>query len=726
MEAILNNSFYLDTILPYTKIKDITFLSMTNKRINKILDPKNNKFVNTLWLLKIKTDFFEMERAKKKYDKKNLLGKNLEFKINWKDYWKELNDNFNKFKDEKIRKRIGDFFQIRVYLPDLRKEVYLLEYQNSTLHQIKSYDVKINQTHTYNFYSKYFTPELILNPNDVKSKIIILRERLVYEDYLINFKTLFYDFINNDKYIFFINNVCEYQYDVLKGMYLKDFENIKSFNTNEQNSNIISFILWICYLFIVYAKISSEYMKGLLNDKDIEVKEFFKEYTSKKNDLVNCALLINSAFENVNIIVNLLQVYKKIFELFKEKYLKDKNTNDDIKKEFHIDKKDSDEYKRMIIKSEKFTLYNLFYKIIDQYYTKALYSAKEKFPIIVKDYFKDEFYPPKEEEIQEEIKIIETKKESNESSDKNEIKMDIEEEEEKKKRVKMENEIKRRNIELKIHKLKNSNKYILENLINCILDNYINGNNSFGIMHSGFKINENYIKNIENVLIECFKNQITKCINDQMPKDKICEIVEKITKCEGNSKHVFPSKDSLSVIRRTKMRLMNVGYLTIFKELLKEIKKDFLSHIKTNEKNEKYIYLSVVEKLNMKEFDINMDVLSREGQINVVCNVKNECKMIEEYLIKDSNLQNSEAYLASDYIKTTKINYIYFLKEFLYNYYLQLEIYYERNYRIEFYLNKGNNIFIDQNDRKNNIPENNSESGETAKEHLLFPNIQNF
>ena len=48
---------------------------------------------------------------------------------------------------------------------------------------------------------------------DEKGEIIVLREKLIFEDSLINFKNLFYDFIINEEYKEFVNNVCKYNYE---------------------------------------------------------------------------------------------------------------------------------------------------------------------------------------------------------------------------------------------------------------------------------------------------------------------------------------------------------------------------------------------------------------------------------------------------------------------------------------------------------------------------------
>ena len=76
----------------------------------------------------------------------------------------------------------------------------------------------------------------------------------------------------------------------------------------------------------MYCKFNYGYINGLF--KNINDEELLIEYITKKNDLINTALLINSTFNNVNIILHIIdtksnlyitQKYKKINSKLKEK-----------------------------------------------------------------------------------------------------------------------------------------------------------------------------------------------------------------------------------------------------------------------------------------------------------------------------------------------------------------------------------------------------------------------
>ena len=670
MNFLFDNENFLKIILAYLDIKSILFLSLCKKEINKKLSPVNNEYVNILFFLKIMNDFYDFDKIYNKC-KKNLFGKNLKFNIDCKYYYNQIYLNYSLCKEEKIRKKIIDFFRIHIYLSDLRKEIFILEYHNSTTHMMKCYDYNINLIHTYNYYSKYITPEFVLNTKENKGKIEVLREKLIFEDYLINFKTLFYDFINNKSYVRFINNVCEYNIDTLEEIYKSKDQTKTNFHTNEQNSNIIQFIVWICHSFILYAIINFEYINSLSTNDKTDDEELLSEYINKKNDLNNCGLLINSHFENINIIVNLLSIYNKIYDSYSAKYLKSKEAFKFFEPEFRLDKSDSDNYKSKIIYSKKFTLNHLFLKIIDKYFTNKLSHINIKFPCVTKKYFKLSLNPENKEKL-----LI------------NKNKMDIDEDSAKKDN----------NKEL------NSIKNLIENYINCQLDNYVNEKNANGINHTHFKVNECYIKNIEDVLIKSFEDEIENCFKEKISIDIIFGNVEKITRCEGNSKNSYPNKESLNVIRRTKFRLMKKGYTIVFNHLMEEIVNDFKAHIKVDETNgKKFIYLSAMERLNMKEYRIILDVLTKDGKENVNKNIKDEYERTIEYLKKNLDLNDSETYLAMEYINCSKIEYVFFFNKLLWNYYKQLEIYKERDDRIVYFIKNNKDKFLDKNDYKNAV-----------------------
>ena len=143
--------------------------------------------INTIYLLSTIDEFFEIEQTHyKNENKKNLLGKNIHFSCDWKIFLKQFKVYFDKCEDKTISLKVLDFFKIHIYLPDLRKECFHLEFENSSINQLSAYDFNSRLIHTYNYYSKYITFENIILHPEKNAQIKILREKLTFEDALIN------------------------------------------------------------------------------------------------------------------------------------------------------------------------------------------------------------------------------------------------------------------------------------------------------------------------------------------------------------------------------------------------------------------------------------------------------------------------------------------------------------------------------------------------------------
>ena len=81
------------------------------------------------------------------------------------------------YEDKAICKKVLDFFKLHLYLPDLRKENFHLEYEFSTTHQYICYDLIERRLINLHRFKKHITKEYLLesmkNP-DTKIEIIIL------------------------------------------------------------------------------------------------------------------------------------------------------------------------------------------------------------------------------------------------------------------------------------------------------------------------------------------------------------------------------------------------------------------------------------------------------------------------------------------------------------------------------------------------------------------------
>ena len=589
--------------------------------------------------------------------------------MNFKLFLKQLKSELNVYKDNQIGKRIKDFIKIHIFLPDLRKENFTLEFENSSIHELYSYDINQRLIHTYNFYSKYIRINNVIIHPESKKPIKILREKLLFEESLIKFPDLFMEYANNKSLSDFVNfYIFTYDFKKMDDIYTK---NPSFINDNCQNSHIkqiFNFILWIIHLFIMYCKLNSEIVNGLYNN--IDDSEFLEEFLAKKNDLYNCALLINSTFENINIIINLLKIYKDIYDVYKNK-----NTSLSIsncssqESESNIEKNEQTNMKEYIDKIispiGKFTLYNLFLKMIDELYIKKISSINIVFRNITKEVILEKFSVNAQEIINK--------------AKKEEEKMNISCEENENEICDDEDDDDNFSIDLKPTK-----KELSENCMNTKLDAYINGDNANAIMHSNLKIDNDYIENYEKTVGNILEEQINNSLNkDKMPINQVFDIAEILTRCEGNSKNLFINKDSFCIVRRSKIRIMKKAFYAIFGKLLELISNDFIERIKKD--NEK-LYISATESLRIQDYNCSLEVLSEEGEKNVEQNVKNDYIEAQKYLTKKLKLNENESKLAKDYLNSTRIEYVYVFKKLLWNFYKQIEIYKERDSRVEYYL----------------------------------------
>ena len=187
-----------------------------------------------------------------------------------------------------------------------------------------------------------------------------------------------------------------------------------------------------------------------------------------------------------------------------------------------------------------------------------------------------------------------------------------------------------------------------------------------------------------------------------MPLDQCYEIVEKITRCDGNSKNLCLNKDSLSLIRRTKKKLMKEGYCTLFQKLIEQLSIDFNKRIN----DDRTLYINNLEKVQTQDYKCNLDELSEEGEEKVNKNVEKEYEKTVEFLLKNNNFNNSEKKLAEEYIYSLKIPYALVFKKLVWNFYKQIEIYEERDSRVKYYLTHYNDKYGKE---KNCYSKNNKE-----------------
>ena len=322
-------------------------------------------------------------------------------------------------------------------------------------------------------------------------------------------------------------------------------------------------------------------------------------------------------------------------------------------------------------------MYKLFLNIIKKnIYDKLSDTLANKFTILIHKYYKDLFR----------IFNIKYNKNNNintyyEENDKDNLCKNMEDEDD------SDND---ENLEFDFDENKPMEKEIIENFINCILYYTIDEKNLNEIDHTELKITKEY-ESIENTLIDQFNDILQYYIKENNPNLYLFEIIEKITKCDSNkSNNVIRNEDSLFVIRRTKKRLMQKAYKLLLNKSLEILGKSFISHIKTNHNNEKYISLSDIEIENNNEYKCQITELSPQKRERVTQSVMNEINSLK-FFIKDNNIQVLDKEgkireiekLIDNFFNYDAIQEVLLVKKMIWFYYRELAIYEENNEKIE-------------------------------------------
>ena len=627
-KTYFENKNLVTFLCTFLGVDELSLLSTSNKPLNKILNPLDNTTVNKIYYNQVNKKFFEMDEDfdfDKSYKEKrnNLLDIYWNNTFSWKSYLIQFTKHFNNYPDKKITKKFNDIFRIHLYLQDLRKENYHLEFSNSSVYQTFSYDKKFKEMFNYNYYNKFINQEYI-NKKGKECEIKIKRKGLFFEKELENFYGVYNEI-----------NSCDDYKDILEAIISYDFEKLDNFYQKVNKSrinNIILFILWTNRIFKLYCK----YILNSVNifEEDKIGKIYLEEYIDKYTNFINSILLVNSNFENVNLIINYLNLY--------------------------ILKKND---------SQKFSLEQLGMKIFKK---TVFYIIAEKLFNKTSSLYKNYL-----------INKLENKNE-----EKNEVKMDIEESE--------TNNTSMLDLSLddsfSCFQKEKTDKEILENLSKCILDLSINKNNINAINHSSVKIEDSY--NIyENDFTKTTNEVIEKELNKDMSISEIFSIIEKIIGNEENSrKNSIKNNNSLLLINKTKKIIFENSIKLLFKNLLKELNNDINSHLKPN-MNGRAIYISNLEKINNKDYSEDLSNFSQKKKIKIESKVQNEINKIKDYLY-EKNLKGFEPEetkrLVNQYIENNGIKLVLLMKKMIYFYCKECEFYYEKNQKVyDILTNKG-------------------------------------
>lgn len=695
MKKCIHVNNLLTNISRYLTHKEIIILSHSNKSLRDSLNPNKNSIINNIFFQSLIEKYFEFDEDIIKNNKKNLLDKFMNSKKNYKEFMKELDRNFNRYNNENIRKKVIDCLRIHMYLPDLRKENYHLEKESSDIHLMVSYDMLFRTACTSNYYSKFITKQYMLNESNKNEKdnqigkgkeIRILKEGLYFEEELKNFRNTFCEFVNNEKYKEIIFNVVEYNYNEIDYKYKNLYSNTDSSIKYTSINSIIYLLLWITHIFILYSDFAYYYMCDFKDDTD--EKTILNEYVHKHNEIINCALLLNSNFENVNIIIN---NYINFFQL-KDLICKKSNVP-----ETSSDNSTSTNSSKTIFNTtEKFSLYKFFFNIIKENLYQRLSNTLliNKFKKLIKNFCKELFEETKIDEknnTQKENDVFESEEEENKKSENMIIEEDYSDEDEIMDELMEERET--------------SQKEAIENFMNCQVDYMINEKNANAINHSELKVPSSY-QSIENLFCNIFVESIEYYIKEEKPVSELFQIVEKITNCNSKTKSIFRSSESLDLIRRTKKILMQKCLQVLIRKGIDDYIKSFDTHIKTNEKNEFELSLGDNEITNNNEYKCDLLDLSQKTRIKITELVEKEIDQLNEILkekceklVLSEYKKEQKKKLVDEFSKCDGVPEVLLLKKMVWFYYKQLGIYEEKNDKIISIL-KCKNMCQEENDNQ--------------------------
>ena len=611
---------YISTFLTPFEIKK---LLSCNKDLRTVLNPSTNSTINIIFYNYVHNHFFEIDEYDVLHSKKNrnyLFEDSWKSSINWNLYLNQILGHFQMFPDKNITKRVIKYLKIHLYLSDLRKENCFLEFSDSSIHLLISYDIISKDVFTYNYYGKFINDDYINNHGN-GCEIKILKENLFFERELKNFITIYNEVISNAEVRNLITFIINYELDKMG----KFYEIIINSKMNNNINYILYFILWCSNTFIFYCNEIIESINRYENDED-EIN-YLNEYVTKYNNYVNAALLINSNFRNINIIINFLNI--------------------------------------LIIKINKdgmFSLYELSRKIFD----KIVFSKISEKIIIKTSILFNKYL------------IGETDKTGKNNKIEKIDKMDIDKEDTSDTSINMDDSL----CEVKIEQ--NYPKSTIEYVVNSVLDNSINKNNANAICHSNVILNEVY-EELETSLLKELNGFICDYLNKNNSVEKLFQILEKLFKIETISRNSFYySNNEFNFINRTNKKFINEIHKILFSHILKILSCDFKAHLEIKD-NKRILKISDSEFLNNKENISDLSDLPIKKIIAVENKVKDELNNIKILLCQENMMEygdNEINQLVEKYMDNNGIELVLLAKKMLYHNFKENELCRQRDEKI--------------------------------------------
>ena len=644
MKRIYDNEHIITRISMYLEPKDIISFFASNKAICNKLNPLTNTAINLLFYFGITREIFSMnddynEDKSFSNNDKNLLESIWNGNINWKAFYCQCLRHFDSYPDKQISERVKEYFKIHLFLMYLRKENCFLEYKNSSSHQIINFDKNFKDLCTYDHYDNYINTDYLICKNGQKNVIKFMKENLPFEDELSNFKDIYNEFSNNPEYRNILNMILRYDFESLDLIYEKVMK-----SGNKKINKIVYFILWSVRSFIFF--IIYNYESTIRFEKDKDETVFLTQFNKAYNNYINAALLTDSNFENINIIINYL-----------DKFL---NGNNQDKKE------------------GKFSLYQLYFKIFEKkVFEKLEMKIDLKAAINLREYLYELINNENEKNVSEAMEVDEVYKTRdctpNCSQDEMEYLYDMDEDN-----------------DLEFNSKIETNE-LLSDVTNSILDMDINEENSIAINHSCIKLGGKYEKH-EDMLDNEFKFFLEENLKEKSTSE-VFEVIEKSLKYNGNSR-IFRT-NSLNLINRTKKKLLKNSYKILVPNIISNLEKNFRSHIKFNENTKKRVLsLETSEIQDNKEYNYDLSNFSQKNRIKIEEKVKEEINNIKSCLYEQNingfNIEETVD-LVNKYMDNNGIELVLLVKKMIYFYYVEMQTYEENDKKIENILLKKEN-----------------------------------
>ena len=644
MQKLYENEHILTKISMYLEPKDIISFLSSNKAINRKLNPLTNSAINLMFYFGATREFFYMnddyeDNKNISNSDKNLLESKWNGNINWKVFYCQISRHFDNYKNKEISEGIKEYFKIHLFLMYLRKENRVLENMHSSIHQTINFDKNLKDIITYNHYDKYINSNNLVGKNDLKNVMQFLRQKLPFEDELYDFRKNIIEFSNNAEYRNILNMIVSYDFENLDLIY----EQIMK-NGNENINKIIYFILWSIRSFNFY--IVYNYESIIRFDKDKEETEFLRQFNKAYNSYINAALLTDSNFENVNIIINYLN-----------KFLNGNNQDKNV---------------------GKFSLYELYFKIFEKKIFEKLEKKIDlKVSLKLREYLNELISKENDKNTCDAMELDEAYKTRDSTPNCSQDEMEYLDE--------IESNL---DFDLKI-----GENELLSEVTNSFLDMDINKDNSIAINHSCVRLGGNYDRH-EEMLDNELKFFLEQNIKEKTISE-VFEVIEKSLKNNGNSR-IFGTS-SLNLINRTKKKLLKNSYNLLVPNIISNLAKSFRSHLKYDEINKRRVLiLQKSEIQDNKEYNYDLSNFSQKNRIKIEEKVKEEINNIKSCLYE----QNINGFdidetvgLVNKYMDNNGIELVLLVKKMIYFYYGEIQTYEENDKNIESILKKENKSF---------------------------------